>query len=235
MIVTSSGERPHGQGLRGDGPGGARRRRYARASAPRATWPAPGCCSTRSRPIAKLVGRAPRPALSTAELPSPLPPPRLDTSPSWPLVVLGSSTGGPNALAEILAAMPDTRDSCTVIVQHVDVTFAPGLARWLSERTGRKVQLVEPGDKPLPGQTWLAATNDHVILDESLRFRYVAEPLEVHYRPSVDVFFQSVAGRLARAGRRGPADRHGPRRRRRPAGAPPEPAGSPSPRTKPAA
>jgi two-component system response regulator WspF len=60
--------------------------------------------------------------------------------------------------------------------------------------------LVEPGDKPLPGQTWLAATNDHVILDELLRFRYVAEPLQVHYRPSVDVFFRSVAERWPEPG-----------------------------------
>jgi two-component system response regulator WspF len=148
--------------------------------------------------IAKLVGRAPRPDLSMAESPRPMP--TLDPSPSWPLVLFGSSTGGPAALAEILAAMPDTRDSSTVIVQHVDVGFAPGLARWLSERTGRQVQLVESGDKPLPGQTWLAATNDHVILDESLRFRYVAEPLQVHYRPSVDVFFRSVAGRWPEPG-----------------------------------
>ncbi len=150
--------------------------------------------------IAKLVGRAPRPVLSMAESPLPTPKSTLDTSPSWPLVVFGSSTGGPAALAEILAAMPDTRDFSTVIVQHVDVTFAPGLARWLLERTGRQVRLVEPGDKPLPGQTWLASTNDHVILDGSLRFRYVAEPLQVHYRPSVDVFFRSVAERWPEPG-----------------------------------
>ena len=141
--------------------------------------------------VAKLIGRGPKPALPAGD--PPLPAPRPGGSPSWPLVAIGSSTGGPAALAEILGAMPDTRDWSTVIVQHVDVAFAPGLARWLLERTGREVRLVEPGDMPLPGQTWLAATNDHVILDEATRFRYVAEPTEMHYRPSVDVFFQSVA------------------------------------------
>ena len=148
--------------------------------------------------VAKLIGRAPRPVLSPEEHPPTIP--RHDASPSWPLVAIGSSTGGPAALAEILAAMPDTKDSSTVIVQHVDAAFAPGLARWLLERTGREVRLVEPGDIPLPGQTWLAATNDHVILDESLRFRYVVEPAELHYRPSVDVFFRSVAGRWPEPG-----------------------------------
>jgi chemotaxis response regulator CheB len=115
-------------------------------------------------------------------------------------VVIGSSTGGPAALAEILLEMPETRDSATVIVQHLDVVFIPGLARWLAEKTGRKVKLIEPGDSLLPGQVLLAATNDHVVLDDSRRFRYVAEPVEQPYRPSVDVFFRSIAEHWPEAG-----------------------------------
>jgi two-component system response regulator WspF len=148
--------------------------------------------------VAKLVGLGSRPEIASEERPPA--PPRSEVDPSWPLVVIGSSTGGPAALAEVLAGLPDTQDSSTVIVQHVDVAFAPGLARWLAERTGRRVELVEPGDKPLPGRVLLAATNDHVILDESRRLRYVAEPAEVHYRPSVDVFFRSVARRWPEPG-----------------------------------
>jgi len=148
--------------------------------------------------IAKLVGLAPRPVLASTDPVSG--PPRPDVDPSWPLVLLGSSTGGPAALAEILAGLPDSPYSATVIVQHVDSAFAPGLARWLGERAGRRVELVEPGDRPLPGRVLLAATNDHVVLDEARRFRYVAEPAEVHYRPSVDVFFRSVADRWPEPG-----------------------------------
>jgi two-component system, chemotaxis family, response regulator WspF len=141
--------------------------------------------------VAKLIGRAPRVVLNRPDEAHPKPKP--DGLPSWPLAVIGSSTGGPAALAEILHGMPDNRDSATVIVQHLDVAFMPGLARWLSEKTGRQVGLIGPGDALSPGQILLAATNDHVILDSSLRFRYVAEPVELHYRPSVDVFFRSVA------------------------------------------
>ena len=141
--------------------------------------------------VAKLVGRAPRPVLSTAEVPPPAP--RHDASPSWPLVAIGSSTGGPAALAEILAGMPDTRDSATVIVQHIDLAFFPGLATWLGQKSGRRVDLIRPGDRPMPGEILLASTDDHVILDESCRLRYVAEPVEMPFRPSVDVFFESVA------------------------------------------
>jgi two-component system response regulator WspF len=149
--------------------------------------------------VAKLIGRAPRvapfdePVAPPAKLPA-------EVAPWWPLVLIGSSTGGPAALAEILAGMPEALDQATVIVQHVDSAFAPGLARWLNERTGRRVELIEPGVKPLPGKVLLASTNDHVILDESRRFRYVAEPAEIHYRPSVDVFFRSAAERWPQPG-----------------------------------
>lgn len=140
--------------------------------------------------VAKLIGRSPRPALATG--PGPAGTPSREAPPSWPLVAIGASTGGPAALAEILGGLPDWPDAATVIVQHVDSAFAQGLASWLGERTGRAVGLVEPGDKPLPGQILLAATNDHVVMDEARRLRYVAEPASMHYRPSVDVFFRSV-------------------------------------------
>jgi len=141
--------------------------------------------------IAKLTGRAPRITLSVAK-PS-LPPVRSEVAESWPLVVIGSSTGGPAALAEILAHVPDSRDWSTVIVQHLDLAFFPGLAAWLSERIGRRVDLIEPGDRPLPGKILLASTADHLVLDESRRLQYVAEPVAMPFRPSVDVFFESVA------------------------------------------
>ena len=142
--------------------------------------------------------------------------------PSWPLVAIGSSTGGPGGPGrDPLGAARRRRDAATVIVQHVDAAFAPGLARWLAERTGRRVELVEPGDRPLPGQILLAATNDHVdprrVAAVPLRRRAGRRPL-----PPVGRRLLPERGRaLARARRRGPADRDGPRRRRRPAGPPP--------------
>ena len=143
--------------------------------------------------IAKLIGRPPRVARPEDDPPPPPPPPPPGGSPSWPIVAIGCSTGGPAALAAILPGLPDTRDASIVIVQHVDSAFAAGLASWLGDRAGRPVELVEPGDRPLPGKILLAATNDHVILDDLRSLRYVPEPVAYHYRPSVDVFFQSLA------------------------------------------
>jgi two-component system response regulator WspF len=147
--------------------------------------------------VAKLLGRSPR--VASADPPEP-PGPAPRAAPAWPLVAIGCSTGGPAALAEILPGLPPMKDASVVIVQHVDVAFAPGLAQWLGVRAGRPVELVEPGDRPLPGKIFLAATNDHVILDESRTFRYIPEPVSYHYRPSVDVFFRSVARQWGRPG-----------------------------------
>ena len=141
--------------------------------------------------IAKLIGMAPRPSIARpGVLP---PPPPVGRNPSWPIVAIGASTGGPAALAQILSGLPHTRDAAVVIAQHVDAAFGPGLARWLIERTGRKVELIEPGDRPLPGRILLGSTNDHVILDESGRLDYASEPLANYYRPSGDVLFESLA------------------------------------------
>lgn len=109
------------------------------------------------------------------------------------LVAIGASTGGPNALAEVVTAFPKDWKAATVIIQHVDDAFAPGLARWLSERSGHKVEVAEQGVRPRPGQILLASTNDHLVFERGARLSYVVEPRAMCFRPSVDVFFSSVA------------------------------------------
>ena len=109
------------------------------------------------------------------------------------LVVLGASTGGPNALAEILDDLPRDWPACVVLIQHVDRAFAPGLAEWLARRTDRAVELAAAGDEPRAGRVLLAETDDHIVIDAHRRFDYTAEPSDVCYRPSIDVFFRSLA------------------------------------------
>lgn len=134
--------------------------------------------------IAKLVGpagesrRRPQPRAGGA-------PPRL--------LVVGASTGGPKALADLLLPLPQDWNVATVIVQHVDVAFAQGLAKWLGDRTGRSVRVAEHGQHPQAGDVLLAGTNDHLALSKDRSLEYRADPREVFFRPSVDVFFGSVA------------------------------------------
>jgi two-component system, chemotaxis family, response regulator WspF len=110
-----------------------------------------------------------------------------------PLIVIGASTGGPQALAQIMSRLPADFKTPIVIVQHVDQLFAPGLAEWLSLNSKIGVRVIAPGGRAEPGCAWLACSNDHLVLNADLTFSYTVEPRDYAYRPSVDVFFDSVA------------------------------------------
>jgi two-component system response regulator WspF len=109
------------------------------------------------------------------------------------LLLMGASTGGPSALKDVLRMLPRPFETPVVIVQHIDRAFAEGLASWLTEHSGFEVKVAEEGQTLARGMVVLAGTNDHLILDPSGRLRYTPAPIEMAYRPSVDVFFDSVA------------------------------------------
>ncbi|HVU38526.1 MAG TPA: chemotaxis-specific protein-glutamate methyltransferase CheB [Opitutales bacterium] len=110
-----------------------------------------------------------------------------------PLLAIGASTGGPQALAEILAALPKRFPAAIAIVQHVDAEFAEGLAQWLASRTGHEVATARAGKRFEAGHICLAATADHLVVDATGAAVYTPLPREIVYRPSVDVFFRSLA------------------------------------------
>lgn len=122
------------------------------------------------------------------------------TSPIPPLVAIGSSTGGPNALAAILSRLPANFGAAVVIVQHVDAQFTPGLVDWLNQQTSLNVQLASEGDRLEVGKVLIAGTNDHLMLQPNLSLSYTKDPVDYPYRPSVDVFFKSVAQHWNRKG-----------------------------------
>lgn len=108
------------------------------------------------------------------------------------LVAIGASAGGPAAVAAVLRDLPKAFPAAVVVVQHIDRQFAPGMAEWLDQVSALPVRLATEGAAPSPGGVWLAGTNDHLVLRDSGRFAYTAEPRDYIYRPSVDVFFESV-------------------------------------------
>ncbi len=108
------------------------------------------------------------------------------------LIAIGSSTGGPKALAYILSKMPKDLKASIVIVQHVDFLFANGLANWLNDQTELEVKVIKEGVYPEQGVVYLAETNDHLMLDKDRTFYYTPEPINYHYRPSVNVFYKSL-------------------------------------------
>ena len=150
--------------------------------------------------IGKLVGK-PTDRLGTKGVTavSPTQPSRLELALA-PLIVIGASTGGPNALAEVLTHLPATLETTIIIVQHVDAAFAPGLGQWLSDQAHRRVTLIVDGHQPIARDILLSGTDDHLIIGEDRRLHYSAEPKTVCYRPSVDVFFTSLAKNWPRPG-----------------------------------
>ena len=108
------------------------------------------------------------------------------------LLAIGASAGGPAALAAVLRGLPSDFPAGVVVIQHIDEKFAPGLAEWLQQSCAMPVRLAREGDSIEPGTVLLAGRGDHLVLCAPDRLGYVAEPLELAYRPSIDEFFKSV-------------------------------------------
>ena len=137
------------------------------------------------RTAGRLLGHA-----SSANLPavqagaSPAAPP--------PLIAIGASTGGPQAILTVLSALPKPFPGALVIVQHVDGEFSAGLASWLADTSGLRVELARTGSVPTAGMALLAGTEEHLVMAAGGSLRYTPIPRELAYRPSVDVLFSSL-------------------------------------------
>ena len=108
------------------------------------------------------------------------------------LVVIGASTGGPQAIVDVIQGFDASFKPPVVVVQHLDETFIPGFVSWLESQTGWPTTSVVTGDQPEPGKILVAASSDHLVMGMSRRLRYDREPQDLVYRPSVDVFWQSL-------------------------------------------
>ncbi|MGH8354831.1 MAG: chemotaxis protein CheB, partial [Pseudomonas sp.] len=110
------------------------------------------------------------------------------------LVAIGASAGGPAALEQVLQGIPADFPAALVLVQHVDAVFAAGMADWLGRESALPVRLARDGEPPQAGEVLLAGTNHHLRLLKNGHLAYTTDPSNYSiYRPSIDVFFQSVA------------------------------------------
>jgi two-component system response regulator WspF len=117
-----------------------------------------------------------------------------------PLVVLGASTGGPEALTHVLSVLPADFPAAVLIAQHIGADFAPGLVQQLATWCRLPVRAAKAGDTPTAGTVHVAVTNDHLELGADRLLHYTPNPRSSPYRPSVDVLFTSAAAHSARLG-----------------------------------
>lgn len=111
------------------------------------------------------------------------------------VVVMGASTGGTEALAQVLSVMPPNSPGIA-IVQHMPENFTKSFANRLNDLCDIEVKEAENGDTVHPGRALIAPGNYHMLLKRS-GARYYVEvkqgPLVSRHRPSVDVLFKSAA------------------------------------------
>ncbi|MFO7602926.1 MAG: chemotaxis response regulator protein-glutamate methylesterase [Gammaproteobacteria bacterium] len=138
--------------------------------------------------IARLIGSGPSPAATAAVTTT-----TTTTSKDNGLIAIGSSTGGPAALARILGALPADLPAAVVIVQHVDVQFCADFIQWLNTQSTLPVRMAAQQDALVPGVVLVANSEKHLSINARGRVAYVDEPAAYAYRPSVNVLFSSVA------------------------------------------
>lgn len=134
-----------------------------------------------------------RPVAATSPLLSPPAPtglPKLE----GPLerISIGASTGGPVALATLLAGLAAQPAWPIAIVQHMSAGFVGGLASWLETTLRLPVAVVTERCLARPGHVYLAGDDRHLVW-EGPYLRTRETPQDVFHRPSIDVLFQSAA------------------------------------------
>lgn len=111
------------------------------------------------------------------------------------VIAIGASTGGTDAIRELLIAMPADCPGL-VIVQHMPEMFTSAFARRLDELCEIDVREAKDGDDVAPGRALIAPGNRHMRLDQrgtTYVVRIEDGPLVTRHRPSVDVLFASAA------------------------------------------
>lgn len=112
------------------------------------------------------------------------------------ILAIGTSTGGPNALAAVIPRLPKDFPIPTVIVQHMPPLFTRLLAERLNAQSALPVREAEAGKPVEPGQVWIARGDYHMTVSQKgtgVVLRLNQEPPENSCRPAVDVLFRSVA------------------------------------------
>lgn len=123
----------------------------------------------------------------------PFPPPAGDVD----IVALGASTGGPDALAQVLALLPADFPVPVVVVQHMPAVFTARFAQRLDAMCPLRVREARTGDVVSPGVVLLAPGDHHMRLrrdeDDTVRVALDQSPPESYCRPAVDPLLRSVA------------------------------------------
>lgn len=109
------------------------------------------------------------------------------------IVAIASSTGGPQALKEILSRLPADFPAAVLIVQHITKGFTKGLIEWLNQECSLPVREPVDGERVTPGVILIAPEDCHMMITRGSRIKLEgSEPVGGH-KPSANVLLSSVA------------------------------------------
>jgi two-component system, chemotaxis family, protein-glutamate methylesterase/glutaminase len=110
------------------------------------------------------------------------------------LLALGASTGGPNALVEVLRSLPKDVDAPVLVVLHIGAAFASAFGEWMGTQVPRTVIFAQGGEMVRSlGKRIVFAPPDRHLVVRAGRLELTDDPERHSCKPSVDVLFESVA------------------------------------------
>ena len=117
-----------------------------------------------------------------------------------PLIAIGASTGGVEALMQVLSALPQNLPPI-VITQHIPATFSESFAMRADKHSALTVYQAQDGQEISPGCAYIAPGSRHLLVTENggqLRCKLSDGPPVNRHKPSVDVLFRSVTQTMGR-------------------------------------
>jgi two-component system chemotaxis response regulator CheB len=124
---------------------------------------------------------------------SPAPSPLLSSANKYRLLLIGASTGGPQALQTILSQLPADFPLPIVCVQHISDGFLHNLVSWLGEKCALKCLLAQAGHTPLAGHVYFPQERMQLEFDQNGQFLINNSSKNKGHCPSVSTSMQSAA------------------------------------------
>lgn len=144
---------------------------------------------TRRRSPAAVLGPSPAPGQRAAFAPSM----QHKLLRSKRVIGIAASTGGPQALAQILPRFPADFPAPILVAQHISDGFAAGMADWLAGLCVLPVRLANGGEPLEPGVIWLSPSESNLSVNGAHHLELCRRQESGVYRPSCDVLFDSLA------------------------------------------
>lgn len=116
----------------------------------------------------------------------------------FPIIAIGTSSGGPKALKEILPVIPANFPAAILIVQHMPAGFTKSFADRLNQESAITIKEASTEDRIKPGLALLAPGDYHMKIDQSGKVKLNQSPPKWSVRPCVDYLLTSIAENFSR-------------------------------------